>query len=297
MNEKRVVGVRFRHAGKIYYFDPGETDPKTGDTVIVETVRGVEAAEVVVGIRIVPENSVTQPLRPVVRKATPEDMEQLADNRLKEKDAMRTCQEKVAQHNLDMHLVGADYTFDRGKLIFYFTSEGRVDFRQLVRDLSATFKTRIELRQIGVRDEAKMLGGLGSCGRQLCCCTFLSEFQPVSIRMAKKQDLSLNPTKISGLCGRLMCCLRYEFDSYPEAAKAAGAAKGGEAIDAPAACDGTPAGQPDPGPEPEGSAPDRRGAQESDRGGQDGDRNSDAEEDGDLPDEVTGPSPAEEDRV
>ncbi len=225
MNEKHVVGVRFRHAGKVYYFDPGETSPKTGDTVIVETIRGVEAAEVVVGSRMVPEATVTQPLRTVIRQASAEDLEQLGENRLKEKEAIRVCQEKVTQHNLDMHLVGADYTFDRGKLIFYFTSEGRVDFRQLVRDLSGTFKTRIELRQIGVRDEAKMLGGLGSCGRQLCCCTFLSEFQPVSIRMAKKQDLSLNPTKISGLCGRLMCCLRYEFDSYPDTSKATEVAK------------------------------------------------------------------------
>jgi len=227
MSDRRVVGVRFRRAGKVYYFDPGETDPKPGDTVIVETVRGLEAAEVVIGSRMVPEASVTQPLRPVLRKASPEDLQQLAENRRKEKEAMRICQEKVAQHNLDMNLVGADYTFDRAKLTFYFTSEGRVDFRQLVRDLSATFKTRIELRQIGVRDEAKMLGGLGSCGRQLCCATFLSEFQPVSIRMAKKQDLSLNPAKISGLCGRLMCCLRYEFDGYPEpAAKQAGAKAG-----------------------------------------------------------------------
>lgn len=280
MTEKRVVGVRFRHAGKIYYFDPGETDPKTGDTVVVETVRGVEAAEVVVGSRMVAESSVTQPLRSVLRKATPEDMEQLAENRLKEKDAMRTCQEKVTQHNLDMHLVGADYTFDRGKLIFYFTSEGRVDFRQLVRDLSGTFKTRIELRQIGVRDEAKMLGGIGSCGRELCCCTFLSEFQPVSIRMAKKQDLSLNPTKISGLCGRLMCCLRYESDSYPEAAKRAGAGKGAGAAKGaggpggPAAGDGAPPGEPGPEPEPEEGGPD-----------------------GDTAGEVAGPMPVEEDRV
>jgi cell fate regulator YaaT (PSP1 superfamily) len=220
MSEKNVVGVRFRRVGKVYYFDPGATSPAPGDTVIVETARGTEAAEVVVGPRQVPDSSITQPLRSVVRKATDEDMTHLQENRRKEKEALKSCEEKVAEHGLDMHLVGAEYTFDRSKLIFYFTSEGRVDFRNLVRDLSAVFKTRIELRQIGVRDEAKMLGGLGSCGRQLCCCTFLSEFQPVSIRMAKRQDLSLNPTKISGLCGRLMCCLRYECDSYPDPKRA-----------------------------------------------------------------------------
>lgn len=225
MSEKSVVGVRFRRAGKIYYFNPGETQSKPGDTVIVETVRGVEAADVVVGSRLVPETSLGQPLRPVLRQASAQDLEHLAENREKEKEALRTCGAKVAEHKLEMRLVGADYTFDRGKLIFYFTSEGRVDFRQLVRDLSATFKTRIELRQIGVRDQAKMLGGLGSCGRQLCCCTFLAEFQPVSIKMAKKQDLSLNPAKISGLCGRLMCCLRYESEQYAEAKAALAAAK------------------------------------------------------------------------
>lgn len=225
MSEKSVVGVRFRRAGKIYYFNPGETQPKPGDTVIVETVRGVEAADVVVGSRLVPETSISQPLRPVLRRASAQDLEHLEENREKEKEALRTCGAKVAEHKLEMRLVGADYTFDRGKLIFYFTSEGRVDFRQLVRDLSATFKTRIELRQIGVRDQAKMLGGLGSCGRQLCCCTFLAEFQPVSIKMAKKQDLSLNPAKISGLCGRLMCCLRYESEQYAEAKAALAAAK------------------------------------------------------------------------
>jgi len=225
VSEKSVVGVRFRRAGKIYYFDPGEAQPKPGDTVIVETVRGVEAADVVVGSRLVPETSISQPLRPVLRRASAQDLEHLEENREKEKEALRTCGAKVAEHKLEMRLVGADYTFDRGKLIFYFTSEGRVDFRQLVRDLSATFKTRIELRQIGVRDQAKMLGGLGSCGRQLCCCTFLAEFQPVSIKMAKKQDLSLNPAKISGLCGRLMCCLRYEAEQYAEAKAALAAAK------------------------------------------------------------------------
>jgi cell fate regulator YaaT (PSP1 superfamily) len=278
VSEKRVVGVRFRHAGKVYYFDPGETSPKPGETVVVETVRGTEAAEVVVGCRLMPESGLSQPLRPVLRQATPEDIEHLAENRRKEQEAIRTCEAKVAEHKLDMQLVGADYTFDRGKLIFYFTSEGRVDFRQLVRDLSATFKTRIELRQIGVRDEAKMLGGIGSCGRELCCCTFLSEFQPVSIRMAKKQDLSLNPTKISGLCGRLMCCLRYESDYYPDATKPT-AAHAGEAVVGDAGEVGGGAGEV---------------------GGGAGEVGGGAGEAEDKPEElaeVTGPVPAEEDRV
>lgn len=222
MSEKRVVGVRFRKAGKIYYFDPGETHPQVGETVVVETVRGIEAAQVVLAERSVPEEDLSQPLRPVLRVATPQDLEQIEENRRKEAEALRICAEKIAEHKLDMDLVGADWTLDRAKLIFYFTAEGRVDFRQLLRDLSSTFKARIELRQIGVRDEAKMLGGVGTCGRMLCCCTFLDEFQPVSIRMAKRQDLSLNPSKISGLCGRLMCCLRFESEQYPEpsAAKA-----------------------------------------------------------------------------
>jgi cell fate regulator YaaT (PSP1 superfamily) len=247
VSEKSVVGVRFRRAGKIYYFDPGEAQPKPGDTVIVETIRGIEAADVVVGSRLVPETSISQPLRPVLRRASAQDLEHLAENREKEKEALRTCGAKVAEHKLEMRLVGADYTFDRGKLIFYFTSEGRVDFRQLVRDLSASFKTRIELRQIGVRDQAKMLGGLGSCGRQLCCCTFLAEFQPVSIKMAKKQDLSLNPAKISGLCGRLMCCLRYEAEQYAEAKAALAAAKSppGEGPPAPVESE---ASRPEPVP-------------------------------------------------
>jgi len=216
VSQTRVVGVRFRRAGKIYYFDPGDIDPGVGDTVVVETIRGLEVAEVVVAGRTVPEEEISQPLRPVVRKATPEDLARLEENREKEKEALAVCERKIAEHGLEMSLVDAEYTLDRAKLIFYFTAEGRVDFRQLVRDLSSTFKTRIELRQIGVRDEAKMMGGLGPCGRQLCCCTFLTEFQPVSIRMAKRQDLSLNPNKISGLCGRLMCCLRYENDYYPD---------------------------------------------------------------------------------
>lgn len=257
MNDKRVVGVRFKRAGKIYYFDPGDATLANGDTVIVETIRGTEAAEVVATDRSVPESALNQPLRPVIRKATSEDLAQVEENRRKEKEALRICAEKVAEHGLDMDLVGADYTFDRAKLIFYFTSEGRVDFRQLVRDLSSHFKTRIELRQIGVRDEAKMLGGLGPCGRQLCCCTFLSEFQPVSIRMAKKQDLSLNPTKISGLCGRLMCCLRFESEQYEgkpaAAAEAAGASDaghpgaGGESGEAGDGSDPEAAGDAGPG--------------------------------------------------
>lgn len=256
MGEKKVVGVRFRRAGKVYYFDPAETEVVAGDTVVVETVRGVEAAQVVVPSRMVAESELTQPLRSVLRKATAEDVRQLESNREKEKEALRVCAEKVAEHNLEMNLVGAEYTFDRGKLIIYFTSEGRVDFRHLVRDLSAAFKTRIELRQIGVRDEAKMVGGLGSCGRQLCCCTFLSEFHPVSIKMAKKQDLSLNPTKISGLCGRLMCCLRYECDGYPEQRRAAsgGGAAPPEAVDEATAATAAASDAVLDDPEPDGTA-------------------------------------------
>jgi len=280
VSEKRVVGVRFKHAGKVYYFDPAETNPKPGETVVVETVRGTEAAEVVVGCRLMPESGLSQPLRPVLRQATPDDIEHLAENRRKEQEAIRTCEAKVAEHKLDMQLVGADYTFDRGKLIFYFTSEGRVDFRQLVRDLSATFKTRIELRQIGVRDEAKMLGGIGSCGRELCCCTFLSEFQPVSIRMAKRQDLSLNPAKISGLCGRLMCCLRYEADHYPDATKPT-AAHAGQAVVGGAGL----AGEAEVG----------GGAGEAEVGGGAGEAEDKPEELTEV--EVTGPVPVEEDRV
>jgi cell fate regulator YaaT (PSP1 superfamily) len=296
VSERRVVGVRFRHAGKVYYFDPSETSPKPGDMVIVETVRGTEAAEVVVGCRMMPEAAISQPLRPVLRPATTEDLEHLAENRRREQEAVRTCEAKIAEHKLDMQLVGADYTFDRGKLIFYFTSEGRVDFRQLVRDLSATFRTRIELRQIGVRDEAKMLGGVGSCGRELCCCTFLSEFHPVSIRMAKRQDLSLNPSKISGLCGRLMCCLRYESEQYPEREKAAGAGceTGGPtgAGQAGAGCRcGEQAGAETP--KATGCGRDRGRANE----GTDfvGEPSPDEEMDDHV--EVTGPVPAEEDRV
>jgi cell fate regulator YaaT (PSP1 superfamily) len=205
-----VVGVRFKKAGKVYYFDPGTLDLKQGDNVIVETARGVEFGEVVMAPREVPDEEVVSPLKQVMRAATPEDRKQVKENKAKEKEAFKICQAKIAAHGLPMKLVDVEYTFDRSKIIFYFTAEGRVDFRELVRDLASVFRTRIELRQIGVRDEAKLLGGLGPCGRVCCCSVFLGEFQPVSIRMAKEQNLSLNPTKISGLCGRLMCCLKFE---------------------------------------------------------------------------------------
>ncbi|MCG0277354.1 MAG: stage 0 sporulation family protein [Thermanaeromonas sp.] len=212
-----VVGVRFKKAGKIYYFSPGSLELKVGDKVIVETARGLEYGEVVVGPREVPEEEIVPPLKPVLRKATPADEEQVKRNREREREAWAICQEKIEKHGLPMKLVDVEFTFDGSKIIFYFTAEGRVDFRELVRDLAAVFRTRIELRQIGVRDEAKIIGGLGCCGREICCATFLGEFQPVSIRMAKDQCLSLNPSKISGLCGRLMCCLRFEDDIYQEA--------------------------------------------------------------------------------
>lgn len=212
-----VIGVRFRPAGRVYSFDPGGQLYRPGDKVIVETARGQEFGEVVTGNHEVPEDQIPGPLKTVVRRATPKDEEQLTLNRAREEEALATCAQKVSEHGLAMSLVGAEYTFDGAKLVFYFTAENRVDFRELVRDLAATFKTRIELRQIGVRDEAKMLGGLGPCGRPICCATFLEDFQPVSIRMAKEQNLALNPTKISGLCGRLMCCLRYECRQYGEA--------------------------------------------------------------------------------
>lgn len=210
----RAVGVRFKKAGKIYYFDPGFLELKPGDAVVVETVRGLEYGSVVTGpveIEIEPAN-----LKPVVRKATPEDTRQALANREKERQAFRICQEKIAAHGLPMKLIGVDYVLDGSRIIFYFTAEGRVDFRQLVRDLAGVFKTRIELRQVGVRDEAKMLGGIGPCGRELCCGTWLSEFAPISIKMAKGQHLVLNPAKISGICGRLMCCLRFEAPNYQE---------------------------------------------------------------------------------
>lgn len=213
-----VVGVRFKKAGKIYYFDPGGLTIAKDDFVIVETVRGVEYGRVVVAPKKVDEHDVVLPLKKVLRIADQKDRMIVEENKQAAKEAYEVCCEKVSTHQLDMKLVDVEYTFDRNKVIFFFTADGRVDFRELVKDLAAIFRTRIELRQIGVRDEAKMLGGIGPCGRMLCCSTFLGDFDPVSIKMAKDQNLSLNPTKISGLCGRLMCCLKYENDEY-EAAK------------------------------------------------------------------------------
>ena len=211
----KVIGVRFRQAGKIYFFAPGKyEDIETGQHVIVETARGVEYGHVVLGIREVEDKKVIQPLKAVIRIATPEDDEREARNRRKEKEAFQICLEKIAKHKLEMKLIKVEYTFDNNKVLFYFTADGRIDFRELVKDLASVFKTRIELRQIGVRDETKIKGGIGICGRSLCCNTFLSEFVPVSIKMAKEQNLSLNPTKISGVCGRLMCCLKNEQDTY-----------------------------------------------------------------------------------
>lgn len=210
----KVVGVRFRNAGKIYYFGPGTLDLEMGNHVIVETARGVEMGTVMIAPREVPEDTVIQPLKPVIRIATDADERVVVKNREKEKEAFQICLEKIAKHKLDMKLVEAEYTFDNNKLLFYFTADGRIDFRELVKDLAAVFRTRIELRQIGVRDETKILGGVGICGRELCCHSYLSEFAPVSIKMAKEQNLSLNPTKISGVCGRLMCCLKNEEETY-----------------------------------------------------------------------------------
>lgn len=215
-----VVGVRFKKAGKIYYFDPGDLSIQKDSYVIVETVRGVEYGKVVIGPKQVDENDVVLPLKKVLRIADQKDRLIVEENRAAAKEAYAVCNEKVTTHQLDMKLVDVEYTFDRNKIIFYFTADGRVDFRELVKDLAGIFRTRIELRQIGVRDEAKMLGGIGPCGRMLCCSTFLGDFEPVSIKMAKDQNLSLNPTKISGLCGRLLCCLKYENDEYESAKKA-----------------------------------------------------------------------------
>lgn len=215
----RVVGVRFKKAGKIYYFDPGDLEVETDSFVIVETTRGVEYGKAVIGSKMVDDSDVVLPLKKVLRLATSEDRIQVETNRQEAKEALEICTEKVDEHALDMKLVDVEYTFDRNKIIFYFTADGRVDFRNLVKDLAAIFRTRIELRQIGVRDEAKMLGGIGPCGRMLCCSTFLGDFEPVSIKMAKDQNLSLNPAKISGVCGRLMCCLKYENDHYELAKK------------------------------------------------------------------------------
>ena len=210
----KVVGVRFRSAGKIYYFDPAECDMKVGTHVIVETARGVEYGTVMIAPREVADDKVVQPLKSVIRVVTKEDEKQERRNKEKEKDAFKICLEKIAKHKLEMKLVEAEYTFDNNKLLFYFTADGRIDFRELVKDLASVFRTRIELRQIGVRDETKILGGIGICGRELCCKSYLSEFAPVSIKMAKEQNLSLNPTKISGVCGRLMCCLKNEEETY-----------------------------------------------------------------------------------
>ena len=209
-----VVGIRFKKACKIYYFDPAESGVAKGDHAIVETARGVEYGEVVIGPREVDESSIVPPLKPVMRKATAEDDLKLAENKIREKEAFNICLRKIKNHDLPMRLIDVEFTFDVNKIIFYFTADGRIDFRELVKELASVFRTRIELRQIGVRDEAKMLGGIGSCGRPLCCATFLGDFEPVSIRMAKDQSLSLNPTKISGICGRLMCCLKYENHMY-----------------------------------------------------------------------------------
>lgn len=210
----KVVGVRFRQAGKIYYFDPADFELEVSNHVIVETARGVEMGTVLIAPKDVEDDQVVSPLKPVIRIATDEDEAVVAQNREKEKEAFAVCKEKILKHELDMKLVGAEYTFDGNKLLFYFTADGRIDFRELVKDLAAVFRTRIELRQIGVRDETKILGGVGICGRPLCCATYLSDFVPVSIKMAKEQNLSLNPTKISGVCGRLMCCLKNEQETY-----------------------------------------------------------------------------------
>ncbi len=211
-----VIGVRFRHAGKIYYFDPDNKIYEQGQNVIVETARGLEYGEVVTENREVEDSQVVQPLKKVTRLATEEDTQKYEQNKEKEKDAFAICKEKIIKHGLDMKLIDVEYTFDNNKVLFYFTSYERVDFRELVKELASIFKTRIELRQIGVRDETKMCGGIGICGRALCCHSFLGDFQPVSIKMAKEQSLSLNPIKISGICGRLMCCLKYEQDCYVE---------------------------------------------------------------------------------
>ena len=212
----RVIGVRFRPAGKIYYFAPGKFHIRQGDKVIVETARGIEFGTVVTGPKEVKDEEVMQPLKSVIRIATEEDKRAEEKNREKEKEAFEICLEKIRKHNLDMKLINAEYTFDNNKVLFYFTADGRIDFRELVKDLAAVFRTRIELRQIGVRDETKIRGGIGICGRPLCCHTYLSEFAPVSIKMAQEQNLSLNPTKISGVCGRLMCCLTNEEETYEE---------------------------------------------------------------------------------
>ena len=213
----KIVGVRFKNAGKIYYFDPVDFEIEKNIDVVVETARGLEYGKIVVGPKEIEEEKLISPLKPIIRIATEEDKAIYRENKEKAKETFELCQQKIKEHDLNMFLIDCEYTFDRNKLIFYFTAEGRIDFRELVKDLASIFKTRIELRQIGVRDEAKSIGGLGTCGRKLCCSSWLGDFQPVSIKMAKDQSLSLNPTKISGICGRLFCCLKYEHDVYVEA--------------------------------------------------------------------------------
>ncbi|MCQ2552459.1 MAG: stage 0 sporulation family protein [Clostridia bacterium] len=215
----KVAGVKFRSAGKMYYFDPGDLNPAIGDEVIVETARGIEFGNIALEVSLVEESEVVQPLKPILRLATDEDRIHHAENLARKEKSLALCQEKINNRKLDMKLVDVEYTFDNSKVIFYFTADGRVDFRDLVKDLASAFRTRIELRQIGVRDETKMIGGIGSCGRELCCASWLGDFAPVSIKMAKVQNLSLNPTKISGICGRLMCCLQYENETYCELRK------------------------------------------------------------------------------
>lgn len=214
-----IIGVKFKSVGKVYYFSPNGLDLTLGDKVIVETARGIECGEVAMGLKEISDEEINSPLKSVIRKATDKDLETIEQNENKEKEAFKICEEKIAKHGLKMNLIDVECTFDNNKLLFYFTADNRVDFRDLVKDLASVFRTRIELRQIGVRDEAKLLGGLGICGRPFCCKTFLGDFQPVSIKMAKEQSLSLNPTKISGTCGRLMCCLKYEQDCYEELLK------------------------------------------------------------------------------
>ena len=214
-----VIGVRFKEVGKVYYFDPLNNKLNTGDMVVVETARGLECGEVATPNKTIDDSELTHPLKPLIRIADENDLKHLAENKEKEKEAYKICEQKIAQHNLDMKLVNVEYTFDNTKILFYFTADGRVDFRALVKDLASVFRTRIELRQIGVRDEAKMLGGLGICGKPFCCASFMGEFQPVSIKMAKEQGLSLSPVKISGTCGRLMCCLKYEQEAYTDLLK------------------------------------------------------------------------------
>ena len=215
----KIIGVRFKSVGKIYYFDPGDTEINNGDKVIVETSRGVECGEVVMTDREIDESNFKNPIKPIIKKADERDLKTIERNKQKEQEAFEICRQKIEDHGLKMDLIDVECTFSNNKMLFYFTAENRVDFRELVKDLASVFRTRIELRQIGVRDEAKMLGGLGICGQPFCCSRFLGDFQPVSIKMAKEQGLSLNPTKISGCCGRLMCCLKYEQDSYEDLLK------------------------------------------------------------------------------